>query len=214
MYKKHFALSWIKSFSSGEGLFRTNALEPFFEDFFEKVPEGAFILDIRCGWGWLAGFVKPRHRYFGVERSPDFFPEIKEQYPKKDITLVRGELPKNLGVKDEHFDIVVCALALNGVSELSASIEEIFSKAKPGGRVVIVDFNDAAEKPLRDGFIQKTRDDAHSVAGLIALPSGVQFETELFFHKDAEVEKLLARYGHFVKRKLGTMLIGYEIIKE
>lgn len=214
MYDEEYAEKWIADYESHKDTFRVKYLEPIISEKIRSLPEKARILDIGCGWGMAAEFLKDQQEYTGVDPTKEFFPYIKAKYPNKKIKLISGKLPDEINAEG-NFDFVICSMAIHCTGELKESIRTIFSKVKKHGRVFIIDFNDSAEERLRTKtYIPVYEEDKFHIRGISTLPSGIKVESETFFHKENDFEKGFPEYGEFKKEYVGPLFVSYDIIKK
>jgi ubiquinone/menaquinone biosynthesis C-methylase UbiE len=73
MYDRLNAEIWIKNYESGGDTFRTEHLEPYFKKIVSSLPSNSKIIDIGCGWGTIASFLKNSHKYTGVDINTAYF---------------------------------------------------------------------------------------------------------------------------------------------
>ena len=164
---------------------------------------------------FITGFLKPSHKYYGIDPVRYFFKYIKKKFKYPHLTLKEGSLPDKIPVPDENFDFIICSLVLHTLENIEKAIEIIFSKVKKKGEILIIDFRDSAEKALRkDVYNPIYEEDEKHIKGLAILPSGVKLVGETWFHKEKEIEDLISKYGEFDKEHLGDFFVAYTIIKE
>lgn len=116
---------------------------------------GQSVLDIGCGTGTLAIAAKQVVGAVGIVRGIDASPEMVARARAKAARLradvpFETELAEALPYAGARFDVVLSTLMLHHFpSKLRAqAIREIRRVLKPGGRVVIVDFQDSGSKPV------------------------------------------------------------------
>lgn len=214
MYNKEYAEQWIANHESRKDVFRTEQMEPKVKAKIQSLSETAQILDIGCGWGMVAEFIFPTQKYIGVDPTKEFFPYIFAKFPEKNIMLLEGKLPDQIPTENT-FDFVICSMALHCTGELTKSLSTIFSKVKEGGTAYIIDFNDAAEKYLRETTYNPVHEeDEFHIKGVSTLPSGISMVSETYFHKEKSFEKEFDAYGTYTKEYLGPLFVVYEIKKK
>lgn len=108
---------------------------PIVERLVARVPAGR-ALDAACGTGRHAKHLAERHETHGVDASPEMLAVAKEAAPA--ATFQTGDLER-IPYPDAHFDVVVCALALCHLEDLTAGVAEIARVAKAGAKVVLTD---------------------------------------------------------------------------
>jgi SAM-dependent methyltransferase len=118
----------------GNGLYPLE--EPFVHEVLAPLPTG-IALDAACGTGrhtqYLAGL---GHQVIGVDSSPDMLERGRSRVPQAHFR--QGDLHQ-LPVPDDHCDIVVCALALTHLDDLTPVFAEFARVLRPGGHLVVTD---------------------------------------------------------------------------
>jgi SAM-dependent methyltransferase len=111
------------------------AEHPIVERLLAAVPAGR-ALDAACGTGRHAKHLSVKHETFGVDVSPEMLAVARETAPE--ATFETGDL-EALPFPNGHFDVVVCALALCHLADLTAAVCEIGRVARSGAKVVLTD---------------------------------------------------------------------------
>jgi SAM-dependent methyltransferase len=111
------------------------AEHPIVEKLVAELPAGR-ALDAACGTGRHAKHLSIKHETFGVDASPEMLAVARETAPE--ATFDAGDL-EDLPFPDDHFDVVVCALALCHLPDLTAAVGEIARVARSGAKVVLTD---------------------------------------------------------------------------
>jgi SAM-dependent methyltransferase len=111
------------------------AEHPIVEGLVGGVPAGR-ALDAACGTGRHAKHLSTKHETHGVDASPEMLAVARETAP--DAKLQTGDL-EALPFPDGHFDVVVCALALCHLPDLTAAVGELGRVARRGAKVVLTD---------------------------------------------------------------------------
>ncbi|MEX0873813.1 MAG: methyltransferase domain-containing protein [Actinomycetota bacterium] len=93
-------------------------------------------LDAACGTGRHAKHLSSKHETYGVDASPEMLAVARQTAPN--ATFETGDL-EALPFADGHFDVVVCALALCHLADLTAAVGEIGRVARRGAKVVLTD---------------------------------------------------------------------------
>lgn len=102
----------------------------------DELPEGK-ALDAACGTGRHTGYLRERgHDVIGVDRSPDMVLRAAARVPDAGFAL--GDLHR-LPLPERSFDLVVCALALAHVPDLTAALTEFVRVMRPGAHLIISD---------------------------------------------------------------------------
>lgn len=212
MNSKQYADAWIKHTNSGKSYMRTTFMYPFLEKVIKSL-EKPKIVDVGCGWGDALKFVDKRSYYLGIDPTTEFFDYVHTTYGKENILLKRGELPSDIEAPNNYFDLVLCILVIQYTNKLEESMKTLFSKAKKGGKIVIVTFRDDAEESIRAQFGQVYESSPKHIKGIFNLSEGNPTEVDYYFHREGDVEKELSLYGDFKKEYLGPVFVGYECVK-
>lgn len=104
--------------------------------------QGKRVLDLGCGTGRYCALLAERGAsVVGVDPSPEMLKYAKQKaLAFANIDLYDGTLA-NVDFPNEHFDLVVSALALSHVSDLKPTLQECVRVLKYGGWVVISDIH-------------------------------------------------------------------------
>jgi len=103
---------------------------------------GQSVLDIACGTGLVslpaAEAIGPSGRLLGTDISDAMVAICRERAEERGLSHARFQRmeAEELGVEDESFDAVLCALGLMYVTDFAGSIREMHRVTKPGGRAV------------------------------------------------------------------------------
>ncbi|MBW3017328.1 methyltransferase domain-containing protein, partial [Candidatus Woesearchaeota archaeon] len=149
MYNTEYANKWIEFEEAGQDVFRDQHILPYFSEVLGRLEPHSEVLDIGCGWGAALAFVPEACKYTGIDPTKRFFDYILGKHPHRNIRLITGELP-DLPIDEDSFDLVLCSMVLHCTRYLEESIDALFDACD--GKVVIVDFNDEAEKHARPRF--------------------------------------------------------------
>lgn len=126
---------------------------------------GESVLDVGCGTGTLAILAKmevgPAGVVHGIDASPEMIARARKKARKQrvDVTF-ENELAEALPFSDARFDVVTSTIMLHHLPRKVRlqALSEIRRVLKPGGRVIIVDFQDSGK---RHGMIQHFRRHRH-----------------------------------------------------
>ncbi len=117
------------------------------------------VLDVACGTGHASLAVArmlPRGRVTAV----DFSSGMLDQARQKAKALNAGNVEfierdmQDLGF-DGRFDVAVCAFGIFFAEDMDAQLARIVSAVKPGGKVMITNFQESYFQPLRDLFFNR-----------------------------------------------------------
>ena len=109
--------------------------QPVVEQLVADIPRGR-ALDAACGTGRHAKHLATKHETHGVDASPEMLAVARAAVPA--ATFETGDLEK-LPVEDDAFDVVVCALALCHLPDLTKAVAELSRVARRGGKLVLTD---------------------------------------------------------------------------
>ena len=110
--------------------------QPIVRRILETLPVGT-ALDAACGTGRHAEFLAAQgHHVIGVDSSVEMLAGARQKLPG--LEFLEGDLHA-LPVPDNSVDVLVCALALTHVPDLSPVFEEFVRVLKPGGHLVTSD---------------------------------------------------------------------------
>lgn len=121
-----------------------------------NVKPGDAVLDVACGTGDLTqGFAKSAASHI---TGGDFTPRMLDFARTKQKALPSAESAKinyveadamNLQFGDASFDVVSIAFGIRNVAEPSRAIEEFHRVLKPGGRLIVLEFDRPRFAPMR-----------------------------------------------------------------
>ena len=118
------------------------------------------VLDVACGTGHASLAVAaslPKGRVTSV----DFSAGMLAQARRKAMSLNIGNIDfaeqdmQNLQFPHKTFDAAVCAFGIFFVMDMEAQLAHIATKVKPGGRIMISNFQEGYFHPLKDLFITR-----------------------------------------------------------
>jgi len=125
--------------------------EPVVHEMLAALPVGVAV-DAACGTGRYAEHLTGLgHRVVGVDSSPDMLAHARARVPSADFQP--GDLHE-LPLADDSADVVVCALALAHVPDLTVPFTEFARILKPGGHLVV---SDAHHESVTLGSIPSVR---------------------------------------------------------
>jgi SAM-dependent methyltransferase len=118
-------------------------------------------LDAACGSGRHSRrLVELKHEVVGVDSSPEMLEKARASLPQ---TLFYESELESLPLESASFDLVVCALALEHVENLSGTVAELSRVLRPSGRMVLSDLHPAAVALGGAAYFQ----DAQGGAGVV-----------------------------------------------
>ena len=110
--------------------------QPIVREILDGLPVGR-ALDAACGTGRHTAYLADLgHRVIGVDDSPGMLAVAREKVPAAEFR--RAELHQ-LPLADGEADVVLCALALAHVRDLTPAFAEFARVLRPGGHLVISD---------------------------------------------------------------------------
>jgi SAM-dependent methyltransferase len=122
-----------------------------------KQLEGAAILDVGCGTGWLGNSLTSFGRVLGVDLSPDSIEKGRSKHPS--VELRSGDfLTMDLG---RTFDFIVSADSLAHFYDQQSFFQRIATLLRPGGTFLLMTQNAAVwakragRAPQGEGHIQR-----------------------------------------------------------
>jgi len=211
--KKQIAKLWIKNHESKKDVFRRKYLEPYLKRIVRSLPKNSKILDVGCGWGTVAEFIRRDQEYVGTDSNKEFFDYLLKNNNGKKIRLIENSLPHKIKVKSNSFDLVICSLVMHNLPNINKSIKEMASKSK--NKILLVDFNDREAKSLlSSGLCKKIKKgNKEGIIGITKLPSGIEVPFTAYFHKESEYKKEIEKYGKVIKKYIGPIFVSYEVTK-
>lgn len=121
-----------------------------------KIKPGDRVLDVACGTGNLTltaqAYAGPSGRVYGIDAAPEMIDVAKQNAARtrRDVTFKLG-LIEQLEFPDASFDVVITRLAIHHLPDdlKPRAFAEILRVLKPGGRLLIADFDPPANPILR-----------------------------------------------------------------
>jgi ubiquinone/menaquinone biosynthesis C-methylase UbiE len=143
-----------------------SAEQPVVWELLDEVARGR-ALDAACGTGRHARHLAEQgHAVTCVDRTPAMLALARERVPEAQFH--EGDLC-NLPLADSSFDVVVCALALEHVQELTGAIAELARVTRPGGRVILSESHPALRALGGAPFFRDAAGDAGVVRSYLHL---------------------------------------------
>lgn len=156
------------------------------------VPEGAVAVDLGCGTGEVLERMLPAAReVIGVDGSARMLDLARRRFAGEGarVSLRIGDL-EHLPLRDGEADFVSVNMVLHHLSSPEAALEEARRVLRPGGRIVITDFDSHANEIMRVshgdrwlGFTEEMLRSALHKAGFVPTSSvRTRVEKGLFIH--------------------------------
>jgi ubiquinone/menaquinone biosynthesis C-methylase UbiE len=123
-----------------------------------SLPDGEYrtVLDVGCGTGWTSAAMVHRFgvkRIVGVDASEgmleQFAAKLGGEFPQVGVEL-RAEDVMEMGVPDDAFDVVVCAMALHWFADKPGAIVRMARSLRPGGVLAILTAGRGGEDAWRE----------------------------------------------------------------
>jgi len=118
------------------------------------------VLDVACGTGHASLAVAsrlPRGRVTAVDFSSGMLEQARRKAAAlnlRNVEFLERDM-QNPGFTEGTFDIAVCAFGIFFVIDMEAQLARVASMVKPGGRVMISNFQESYFHPLKDLFINR-----------------------------------------------------------
>jgi ubiquinone/menaquinone biosynthesis C-methylase UbiE len=118
------------------------------------------VLDVACGTGHASLAVAsrlPRGRVTAMDFSSGMLDQARKKAAALDIRNIEflERDMQNPGFPEGTFDIAVCAFGIFFVLDMETQLARVASMVKPGGRVMISNFQESYFHPLKDLFINR-----------------------------------------------------------
>jgi ubiquinone/menaquinone biosynthesis C-methylase UbiE len=113
------------------------------------------VLDVACGTGHASLAVArrlPKGRVTAVDFSPAMLEEARRKAASlkaDNVTFLEGDM-QDLGFPHDHFDAAVCAFGIFFALDMDAQLARIVSAIRPGGRIMITNFQENYFHPLKE----------------------------------------------------------------
>jgi ubiquinone/menaquinone biosynthesis C-methylase UbiE len=113
------------------------------------------VLDVACGTGHASLAVArrlPKGRVTAVDFSPAMLEEARRKAASlkaDNVTFLEGDM-QDLGFPHDHFDAAVCAFGIFFALDMDAQLARIVSAIRPGGRIMITNFQENYFHPLEE----------------------------------------------------------------
>lgn len=117
---------------------------------------GEFALDLCCGTGDVALRLADRGlRVMGLDFSPAMLAMARQRARRRPHLSVQFPLADALHIPagDARFDLVTISFGLRNLADITAGLQEMWRVAKPGGRLLVLDFGWPASRWGRGLFV-------------------------------------------------------------
>jgi len=118
------------------------------------------VLDVACGTGHaslaIAGML-PKGRITAVDFSAGMLDQARQKAASlnlRNIDFMERDM-QALGFPESTFDVAVCAFGIFFVMDMETQLAHIASMVKPGGRVMITNFQESYFHPLKELFVSR-----------------------------------------------------------
>ena len=118
------------------------------------------VLDVACGTGH-ASLAVARRLTAGRVTAVDFSAGMLDRLRRKAALLKMGNIDflerdmRELGLPENHFDAAVCAFGIFFVEDMDRQLSQIASTVKPGGRIMLSNFQENYFQPLKEMFASR-----------------------------------------------------------
>jgi ubiquinone/menaquinone biosynthesis C-methylase UbiE len=147
------------------------------------VQPGDTVLDVGCSGGYLArklaAAAGPSGHVAGVDPSAAAVGYAQRRASGSTMTFTVG-VAQHLNLPDASFDAVTCTLALHHVParQRAAALAEMYRVTKPGGRLLVADFDPARPGLMRHPGSSRTRRAVATVGPLADLAAAAGYRIE------------------------------------
>ena len=147
------------------------------------VRPGDHVLDVGCSGGYLARKLAvaaaPSGRVTGVDPSAAAIGYAQRRAAGTAMTFTVGSA-QHLNLPDASFDVVTCTLALHHVParQRAAALAEMYRVTKPGGRLLVADFDPARPGLMRHPGSRRTLQAVATVGPLEDLAAAAGYRIE------------------------------------
>jgi malonyl-CoA O-methyltransferase len=175
---------WALTYSS-----ESNPIKELSNKFVESMlPDlhGKSVLDAGCGTGHFCLYAQKHQaaRIMGIDFSQVMIDEAKKNCPSAQFYC--GDL-STLNFKQEPVDVIICALVIGHIENISQTLTNFSSLLKPGGYLVLTDFHPIltlqnAKRTFKNPQTQEVTEVKHYlhlIAEIKSLAESLDFKIEL-----------------------------------
>ncbi len=103
-----------------------------------SLPEGAKILDLGCGLGATAEYLRQKYHFkaFGTDKSGHFLTEAKTHHPNLPLFQASAQ---TLPCRSESLNAAICECVLSLIRPVQQTLKELYRVLVPGGWLIITD---------------------------------------------------------------------------
>ena len=106
-------------------------------------------LDLCCGTGDIAfALARSGAEVTGIDFSQPMLDQATARDREKTVTFLQGDALETKQ-PDNHFDLVTIAYGLRNLASVEAGLAEMRRVAKPGGKILVLDFGQPSNRFLR-----------------------------------------------------------------
>jgi ubiquinone/menaquinone biosynthesis C-methylase UbiE len=118
------------------------------------------VLDVACGTGHASlamARLLPRGRVTAVDFSQGMLDQARRKAASLDVRNIEflERDMQNLGFSGSPFDVAICAFGIFFVEDMDKQLSHIASAVRPGGRVMITNFQENYFHPLKDLMVKR-----------------------------------------------------------
>ena len=126
--------TYLKFYHTPQDKLRRELVDPILVHLAD--PEGEYILDLGCGGGYFARFLKSKNAMavIGADVASGLVQEARRKDPPGDYRVY--DLMQDETFENNKFDVVICNMVLMDVSDLNLAFRKIASFLQIGGKFI------------------------------------------------------------------------------